>query len=170
MIPKLDPTPDAPFDAREYRHALGRFATGITIVTARGSAGELVGLTVNSFNSVSLNPPLIVWSLAQHSPIRAAFENCSHFAINVLSHDQEQLSRRFAAKIPNKFDGVAYQPGAGDAPLIEGCCAWFECHNQAQFPGGDHVVFLGRVEHYGRRDLAPLVYHGGKYHELRDYD
>lgn len=170
MIPQLDPLSETDFDTREYRHALGRFATGITVVTACGGDGEPVGLTVNSFNSVSLNPPLIVWSLAQHSPTRAVFENCSHFAVNVLSRDQEHLSRRFAAKIANKFDGVVFQPGAGDAPLIEGCCAWFECHKHAQFPGGDHVVFLGRVERYGRRDLPPLVYHGGKYHGLCDYE
>lgn len=168
MIPPLEPAPDAAFDSREYRHALGRFATGITIVSARDADGKPVGLTVNSFNSVSLDPPLIVWSLAQHSPIRAALEGCSHFAVNVLAHDQEWLSRQFAAKNVDRYAGVVFADGAGGAPLIEGCCAWFECHNQAQYPGGDHVVFLGRVERYARRELRPLVYHGGRYHHLVD--
>lgn len=168
MIPPLEPARGATFDTREYRHALGRFATGITIVTARDAAGRPIGLTVNSFNSVSLDPPLIVWSLAQHSPTRATFEQCSHFAVNVLAHDQEWLSRQFAAKIADRFAGVDCVDGAGGAPLIQGCCAWFECHNQAQYPGRDHVVFLGRVERYARRDAPPLVYHGGRYHHLMD--
>lgn len=168
MISPLEPTPGVAFDTREYRHALGRFATGITIVTARDSNGSPVGLTVNSFNSVSLDPPLIVWSLAQHSPTRAAFEGCSHFAVNVLSHDQEWLSRQFAAKSLERYAGVDFIDGAGGAPLLDGCCAWFECHNQAQYQGGDHVVFIGRVERYARRNLPPLVYHGGSYHQLAD--
>ena len=166
MIPPLEPAPGASFDTREYRHALGRFATGITVVTARDAAGRPVGLTVNSFNSVSLDPPLIVWSLAQHSPTRTTFEHCSHFAVNVLAHDQEWLSRQFAARVADRFAGVDFVDGAGGAPLLQGCCAWFECHNQAQYPGGDHVVFLGRVERYARRELPPLVYHGGSYHRL----
>ena len=166
MIPPLEPAPDAAFDSREYRHALGRFATGITIVSARDASGKPIGLTVNSFNSVSLDPPLIVWSLARHSPHRPAFEGCSHFAVNVLAHDQEWLSRQFAARDIDRFAGVAFRYGAGGAPLIEGCCAWFECRNQAQYPGGDHVVFLGRVERYARREVAPLVYHGGRFHQL----
>lgn len=168
MIPPLQPAPEAAFDLLEYRRALGRFATGITIVGARDGAGKPVGLTVNSFNSVSLDPPLIVWSLARHSPTRGAFEQCGHFAVNVLAHDQEWLSRQFAAKIADRFAGVRYADGAGGAPLIEGCCAWFECQNHARYPGGDHVVFIGRVERYARRDVRPLVYHGGRYHHLID--
>lgn len=168
MIPTLHPAPDAKFDSREYRRALGRFATGITVVCTRDASGKPVGLTVNSFNSVSLDPPLIVWSLVQHSPLRPALEGCSHFSVNVLSHDQEWLSRQFAARNIERFAGVVFADGAGGAPLIEGCCAWFECRNQARYPGGDHVVFLGRVERYARRELPPLVYHGGRYHHLID--
>lgn len=166
MIPTLEPAPEAAFDSFEYRRALGRFATGITIVSARDGAGRPIGLTVNSFNSVSLDPPLIVWSLAAHSPTRPTFERCGHFAVNVLSHDQEWLSRRFAAKIDDRYAGVKFTDGAGGAPLLEGCCAWFECHKHAQYAGGDHVVFIGRVERYARREVAPLIYYGGRYHHL----
>ena len=155
-------------DNTALRRALGQFATGITVVTARGSDGTLAGLTVNSFASVSLDPPLVLWSLSSHSPSRPVFETCSHYAINVLAEDQADLSRRFAASGTDKFAGLAWLSGAGGAPLLEGCCARFECCNETRHEGGDHSIFVGRVEHHeclGPQD-RPLLYHAGRYRRI----
>ncbi|MEY3201157.1 MAG: hypothetical protein RIR70_707 [Pseudomonadota bacterium] len=152
------------FDSLAFRRALGRFATGITVVTARGPDGKLAGLTVNSFNSVSLSPPLVLWSLGRDSPSHEVFEASSHFAVNVLSAGQIDLSNRFARSGGDKFAGIAWQPGLQGAPLLPDCCAWFECRVAARHPGGDHTIFIGEVEKI-RDDVkrAPLVYFGGEY-------
>lgn len=153
-----------PFDSREFRRALGRFATGITVVTARAADGTIAGLTVNSFNSVSLDPPLVLWSLGRDSPSHEIFEAASHFAVNVLSSEQMEISNQFARSGGNKFAGVDWTPGTHGAPLLPGCCAWFECRVAARHPGGDHTIFIGEVEKI-RDDVtrAPLVYFGGEY-------
>jgi flavin reductase (DIM6/NTAB) family NADH-FMN oxidoreductase RutF len=156
-----------PFDSRLLRDALGRFATGVTIVTTRAADGGSIGLTANSFNSVSLDPPLVLWSLDRASESLEAFLSCSHFAINVLAEDQVDLSRRFASPVANRFAGVAFRSGAGDVPLIEGCSAWFECLNRTHHEGGDHVIFVGEVEACGFADRPPLLYFGSRYAALR---
>jgi len=153
-------------DVRAFRNALGTFATGITVVTARTADGRRVGLTVNSFNSVSLEPPLVVWSLASDLPFAADFENCEYYAINVLAEDQQDLSQRFASRLEDKFAGLEFAEGLGGAPLLEGCCARFECRNTVRHPGGDHVVFISEVERFERSERAPLVYHAGAYRRL----
>ena len=152
------------FDTRDFRRALGRFATGITVVTTRGADGTLAGLTVNSFNSVSLDPPLVLWSLGRDSPSHEVFEAASHFAVNVLSSEQRDISNNFARSGDDKFAGVDWAPGIHGAPLLPGCCAWFECRVVARHPGGDHTIFIGEVEKI-RDDVtrAPLVYFGGEY-------
>lgn len=154
------------FDTRAFRNALGHFATGIAVVTTLGREGQPLGLTVNSFNSVSLDPPLILWSLARHLPLRADFEACEHYAVNVLAEDQQWLSRRFAGREADKFAGVAVDPGLGGVPLLAGCCARFECRNTVRHPGGDHLVFISEVLRFDRAERAPLLFHGGAYRGL----
>lgn len=154
------------FDTRAFRDALGSYATGVAVITARGRDGSLAGVTINSFASVSLDPPLVLWSLSLNSPSLPLFRNCSHYAINVLAQDQQALSKRFAATRADRFVGVDFAPGAGDAPLLSGCCAWFECRNVAHHSGGDHLIFVGQVDGFARFDRPPLVFQGGEYHPL----
>lgn len=153
------------FAPSEFRKALGMFATGVTIVTARSAQGQLVGLTANSFNSVSLSPPLVLWSLARAAGSMSAFSTGSHYAINILSAEQQELARKFAARDSDRFAGVAFTPGASGAPLLEGAVATFECFNRSRYEEGDHVIFVGEVERCSHRDGAsPLLFHGGKFY------
>lgn len=155
------------FDCQSFRAALGNFATGVAVVTACAPDGSFVGLTINSFNSVSLEPPLVLWSLDLASPSLEAFRAASHYAINILAADQEELSQRFATRLQDKFGDLLLCSGVGGAPLLHGCCAWFECANEIRYPGGDHLIFLGRVERFsGDADRPPLVYHAGGYRRL----
>ncbi|MFT4173445.1 MAG: flavin reductase family protein [Rhodocyclaceae bacterium] len=160
--------PDA--DGHAFRRALGMFATGITVVTARAEDGSPVGLTVNSFNSVSLHPPLVVWSLSNHVGIRHVFEHCSHYAVNVLAHDQESVSRNFAGRLAERFAGMAWHDGTTGVPLLDGCCAHFEVRNTVRHAGGDHTVFVGEVERFEWFERDPLVYFRGHYRQLAEKD
>lgn len=154
-------------DCRAFRDALGGFATGIAVVTACAPDGGFVGLTVNSFNSVSLDPPLVLWSLDLASPSLEAFRRASHYAVNILAADQAELSQHFATRQPDKFGDLQIRLGAGGAPLLPGCCAWFECANETRHAGGDHLIFLGRVERFAHDPARPpLLYHGGRYRRL----
>ena len=150
-------------DPLALRAALGQYATGVTVVTTHDRDGRPVGLTVNSFASVSLDPPLVLWSLALSSSRLPAFKACRHFAVNVLAADQLELSNHFAMTGIDKFADLAWSPGLGGVPLLEGCCARFECHSEAQHEGGDHLIFVGRVERFMRDERAPLLFHGGAY-------
>ena len=153
------------FSSREFRNALGRFATGVTIVTARNAAGELVGLTASSFNSVSLEPPLVLWSLSHGASSMPAFANGSHYAIHVLAADQKALAERFATRGIDRWAGVEHRPGINGAPLLAGAAATFECFNRSQYKEGDHTIFVGEVERCEHREGAsPLLYHGGKFY------
>jgi flavin reductase (DIM6/NTAB) family NADH-FMN oxidoreductase RutF len=141
------------------------FATGVTIVTARAANGRLVGLTANSFNSVSLHPPLVLWSLARAAASLAVFSAGLHYAINILAADQQELARRFAAKDVDRWSGVAFSEGACGAPLLTGAAASFECFNRSRYEEGDHVIFVGEVEHCSHSEGAsPLLFHGGKFY------
>lgn len=141
------------------------FATGVTIVTARAAGGELVGLTANSFNSVSLEPPLVLWSLAQAAGSMPALSTGSHYAINILAADQKGLAERFAAKREGRWEGVAWTEGAGGSPLLAGAAATFECFNRSRYEEGDHVIFVGEVERCSHRaGAAPLLFHGGRFY------
>jgi flavin reductase (DIM6/NTAB) family NADH-FMN oxidoreductase RutF len=154
-----------PPTAETFRAALGRFATGVTIVTARAEDGALVGLTANSFNSVSLSPPLVLWSLSSGSSALPVFRGGTHYAINVLSAQQRELALRFAARGVDRWAGVAYTEGAAGAPLLEGAIATFECFNRSRYEEGDHVIFVGQVERCQHRsELRPLLYHGGRFY------
>ena len=162
-------TPPAELDSRALRDTLGRFATGVTVVTALDPDGHPIGLTVNSFAAVSLEPPLVLWSLANGSHNFAAFQRASHHCINVLAADQVDISNRFATWPADRFAGLRWQPGCGGAPVIDGCCAWFEVKNATQHAGGDHLIFVGQVERFRQlSDAAPLLFHGGRYRFLAE--
>jgi flavin reductase (DIM6/NTAB) family NADH-FMN oxidoreductase RutF len=150
-------------DGRELRRALGCFATGVTVVTALAGDGARAGLTVNSFNSLSLDPPLVLWSLGYGSKLRKDFEAASHFAVNVLSDAQIALSRRFASRAARKFAKLEVRQGAGGAPLLPDCAAWFECRTVARERHGDHLLFIGEVERFAATALKPLVFLHGHY-------
>jgi len=150
-------------DRRDFRRALGQFATGVTVVTARTADGRKVGVTVNSFSSVSLDPPLVLWSLSRQAPSLADFTHATHFAVNVLAAGQHHLSRQFSTPLPDKFSGVEFAEGPAGVPLLSGVNAHFVCRNVRQYDGGDHVIFLGEVEDYKYSDGEPLVFHSGRY-------
>ncbi|KAB2928294.1 MAG: flavin reductase family protein [Dechloromonas sp.] len=158
-----------PQDTRALRNALGRFATGIAIVTALDPDGRPIGLTVNSFSAVSLQPALVLWCLDNNSHSLEAFRRASHHAINILSTAQLDLSNRFATWPADRFAGLPWQAGAGGAPVFPGCCAIFEVANETAHAAGDHTIFVGRVERFTETpDLAPLLFHAGRYRELAD--
>lgn len=153
------------FSVPEFRSALGMFATGVTIVTARSADGVRVGLTANSFNSVSLAPPLVLWSLSHASSSLAAFVAGTHYAINVLAADQQALAMQFASRGADRWAGVEFVEGANGAPLIAGAAASFECFSRSRYVEGDHTIFIGEVEACTHRaDARPLLYHGGRFY------
>lgn len=145
------------------RHALGRFATGVTVITTRTAGGDAEGLTANSFAAVSLDPPLVLWSLRRASPALPRFLEARKFSVNVLGTDQHGLSRHFATPAPDKFRHVTFEPGTLGCPVLPGSIAIFECTVTATIDGGDHVIFLGRVEHFAAREGEPLIFATGRY-------
>ena len=153
-------------DTRDLRRALGSFATGITVVTARAPDGRIAGVTANSFCSVSLNPPLVLWCLAGSAPSRAVFAHASHFAVHVLAEDQLHLSDRFCKPSRNKFAGLETAEGLGGAPILEGVVALFECSREQRHDVGDHVILVGRVERYHHTSRPPLVFHASGFRAL----
>jgi 3-hydroxy-9,10-secoandrosta-1,3,5(10)-triene-9,17-dione monooxygenase reductase component len=152
------------FDARHYRNALGSFTTGVTIVTTRTrDPAQDVGLTANSFNSVSLDPPLVLWSMSKTAASLKAFAAAEYFAVHILAADQEYLSNVFAQRGADKFGGMSPARGHGGVPLLDGCSARFECRSAFQYDGGDHVIFVGEVVTFDHFDRPPLAFQGGKY-------
>ncbi|MEM8787222.1 MAG: flavin reductase family protein [Pseudomonadota bacterium] len=148
-------------DERALRNALGCFPTGVTVVTALSGRGPM-GITANSFASVSLDPPLVLWAPARHSPRFPAFESADHFAIHVLAAEQRDLAVRFA-RSGEDFEGLNYGAGLGGVPLFDGCAARFECAHSAGHDGGDHLIVVGEVKRFERADRPPLVFHRGAY-------
>jgi 3-hydroxy-9,10-secoandrosta-1,3,5(10)-triene-9,17-dione monooxygenase reductase component len=146
-----------------FRQALGAFATGVTIVTTRDPDGTDVGLTANSFNSVSLDPPMVLWSLARRARSLSLFERAGHFAIHVLASDQRDISDRFSRPAADRFAGLAIERGIAGLPLLKGCAARFQCRTAYRYDGGDHVIFVGEVVEFDHSERAPLVFHGGAY-------
>jgi flavin reductase (DIM6/NTAB) family NADH-FMN oxidoreductase RutF len=151
------------FDSRDFRNALGMFATGVTIITARRRSGETLGVTINSFSSVSLDPPLILWSQSVLAPSLSAFQDASHFIVNVLAEGQRTLAERFCKPQRDRFADVDCVLGAHDVPMILGCAAYFECQNVFRYYGGDHLIFVGRVQKYSYSNMPPLIFCRGKY-------
>lgn len=162
MIHAVSFTPDD-VDHRVLRAALGRFATGVTIITTRTPEDKLEGLTANSFSAVSLDPPLVLWCLKRNAPSLPSFLGSGYFAVNVLAVAQGELAHRFATPHRDKFAGVAHVPGLGGSPLFPDTLAAFECSTESTIDGGDHVIFLGRVHRACQRDGEPLIFSAGRY-------
>lgn len=154
---------DMPFEPREFRRALGNFATGVTVVTAIGPDGERVGVTASSFNSVSMNPPLILWSQDKSSRSINVFEQSDHFIVNVLSADQVGISNTFAQQGADKFKDVPFRDGLGGAPVLGGCAARFQCRKTFTYEGGDHLIFVGEVVDFDESGRSALLFHKGRY-------
>jgi flavin reductase (DIM6/NTAB) family NADH-FMN oxidoreductase RutF len=152
-----------PFDRLDLRKALGSFGTGVTIVTTKSSDNRMVGVTANSFSSVSLEPAIVLWSLQKNSPSLSAYDHCGRFVINVLTLSQIDHSRRFASAVPDKFFGVDYRFGLAGLPVLEGCAAAFECLTVQRLDVGDHILYLGQVEAYQHQEQSALIYVQGKY-------
>ena len=152
----------ASFDERDLRRAFGRFATGVCVITA-ATGDRPVGLTANSFSTVSLRPPLVLWCLGAAASARPAFEAAGYFAINVLRWDQQDMSRQFSSKSLDRFAGTDWQSGRGGAPLLPAAIARFECRKAATYAEGDHLVFIGAVERFSCTDGDPLLFAAGRY-------
>ena len=161
-------TATAAIDPRALRDAAGRFATGVTVVTTRDETGAPVGLTANSFSSVSLDPPLVLWSLAKTSRAAAAFIAAEQFAIHVLGEDQRDLATRFSAPVADRFAGLERSASADGVPLLPGCRARFECRTWQVVDGGDHHVFIGEVMAIDAPDdpRGSLVFLTGQFRSL----
>jgi flavin reductase (DIM6/NTAB) family NADH-FMN oxidoreductase RutF len=151
------------FNSRELRNALGSFATGVTIITTRSRSGVITGMTANSFTSVSLDPPLVLWSSSLYANSLPAFQESSHFCVNILAYDQIELSNRFAKSIEDKFADVDHIVPESGAPVLIGSAAHFECRNEFRHYGGDHIIFIGHVERFAYTDKPTLMFCRGKY-------
>jgi flavin reductase (DIM6/NTAB) family NADH-FMN oxidoreductase RutF len=151
------------FDTRHFRNALSQFATGVTVITTRLADGTFLGLTASSFNSVSLDPPLVLWSLANTASSMPVFTGNSHYVVNILSAEQAALAQQFASRKKDRFEGVEYSLSHTGHPILKGASAWFECHNRSRYPEGDHVIFVGEVERCEFTAQAPLVFHSGDF-------
>ena len=164
--------PGAAFDARAFRKTLGRFATGVAVVTAKAADGALIGVTMSSFNSVSLDPPLVLFSIGRSAYSLNAMLAARGFGINLLSRAQRDLSDRFAKAQTDKWRDVAHVVSDLEAPLLDGALAHFECRPYAHYDGGDHVIFVVRVLRFSEPSSGeePLVFFGGRYRSLEDED
>lgn len=151
------------FNTTQFRKALSQFATGVTVITTRLADGSFRGLTASSFNSVSLDPPLVLWSLGNVANSLPIFTGNSHYVINVLGADQAALAERFSRRSANPFEGVEYELSRTGQPILKGVSAWFECHNRSRYPEGDHVIFVGEVEECAAHPQASLIFHHGQF-------
>ena len=154
-------------DQQDLRKALGCFATGVTVVTGLGAEGEKLGVTASSFNSVSVDPPLVLFSLNRRAYSMPGFLESSHFAVNVLREGQQELSERFATPLAEKWDGIAFEIWDFGCPILTDALANFECRTRYTYDGGDHVIFVGEIERM-RADLdgQPLLFYAGRYQSL----
>jgi flavin reductase (DIM6/NTAB) family NADH-FMN oxidoreductase RutF len=155
-----------PVDKDEFRTALSHFASGVTVVTASCKDGVLRGLTVSAFSSLSLDPPLILICIDKRASLHDHLAEGSYFAVNILSEDQEIISRRFASKEGDRFSGIGYRAGTTGAPILEGVLAHLECRVVAAYPGGDHTIYVGEVEGTAKTEAKPLGYFRGGYAKL----
>lgn len=155
-------------DARELRNALGHFATGVTVVTTRGHMDAPVGMTANSFSSVSLDPPLVAWNINLQAPSLSAFRDHPSFAINILCADSKDLALHFARPSDDKFGSVDWQAGVDGVPILNAAAATIECQTEARIPAGDHEIYIGRVFNFRSSNRQPLVFHKGQFLTLGD--
>lgn len=156
------------FDPREFRDVLGQFATGVTVITTCGDQGQPLGLAVNSFASVSLDPAEILWSIISDAPSRFAFENHGAFAVNIMAATAKEQTLRFAKSVENKFEGVDWTPAWRDVPLLSSAIATLECDVKQMIPCGDHHIVVGSVRAITQSDGDPLLFHQGQFKALGD--
>jgi len=156
------------FDIAEFRKTLGQFATGVTVITTLDDAGARVGVTANSFNSLSMEPPLILWSLRNSAYSLPAFAQAEFFNVHILGLGQHELSKCFARRHTDKFGGIETSKGLGGTPVLPEHAALLECKTAHHYAGGDHVIIVGEVIKYSRKDMAPLVIHAGQYTRIND--
>lgn len=162
-VPVAEEDPDAEANSRKFRDVLGRFCTGVTVVTSM-SNGEPVGMTCQSFSSVSLDPPLVLFCPAKSSRAWPQMQRAGYFCVNLLSHDQLDLSNAFARTGADKFAGVSWRPSATGAPLLDGVLGWVDCTIYAVHEAGDHYVVIGRVMDLGVEEAPhPLLFYRGRY-------
>lgn len=154
---------DPTFDSKQFRSALGTFTTGVTVITARSADGVPVGVTANSFSSVSLDPPLVLWSLAKTAHSLPVYQAAEYFAIHILAAGQQDLSNRFASRGEDKFANLAVENGLGNTPLLDGCCTRMQCKTVHRYEGGDHIIYVGEVVDLVINPVPPLVFQAGKY-------
>ena len=166
LLPLDEGDPSA--DGRGFRRCLAQFATGVTVITTE-VMGRRIGITANSFSSLSLDPPLIIWSIARSSRNLEIFESATHFAVNVLSDYQLDVSQRFASLHADKFEDTPWQPGRNGSPLLQGVAAQFECRKEVTYPSGDHIIIIGRVERYARFNCNVLLFAQGQYGIIDDH-
>src|SRR5262245_40101805 len=159
---------DPASDARSFRRCLGAFATGVTVITAQ-SGDQRAGVTATSFSSVSLDPPLILWSVSRSARSFPVFRDATHFAVNILAASQVEVSQCFASPEPDRFAGMRWRPGVGGAPLLEGVVAHLECSTEAQYDGGDHLIIVGRVRNFLQFEGAGLLFAEGRYGIAEDH-
>ncbi len=157
-----------PIDKNELRRVMGHFATGVTVVTTRGADGRFYGLTANAVSSLSLAPPLLLICVDKKAESYHCFEESKVFTINILSADQEELSRRFAVSGGDKFEGVSYRAGANGAPILSGVLAHIQCRIAGSFDGGDHTIYLGEAQEAETSEGKPLLFYRGGYRSLGD--
>ena len=150
-------------DTRALRAVLGAFPTGVAIITVLAEGAQPVGVTVNSLSSVSLDPPLLLWSLLSTSPSMSAFRGASHYCVNILAADQAHVATRFASKIPDKFDGIQWRPGPFGTPVLSGCSATLLCETAFQNYGGDHTIFIGRIMAFEQAERQSLLFVRGQF-------
>lgn len=153
----------AGFDPKEFRSALSTFTTGVTIITTRTEEGEPIGITANSFNSASLDPPMVLWSLDKSAKSLQAFTDNKHWNVHILSSEQESLSGRFASRGEDKFKGLELDDGINNIPLMRNCTARFNCRTAFIYEGGDHMIFVGEVLNFDKTELPPLAFQSGQY-------
>ena len=156
-------------DLIDLRKAFGRFGTGVTVITTRTADGLRAGVTANSFNTVSLDPPIVLWSLSLRSPSLETFRSAGHFVVNVLTLEQLELSQRFSRPAVDKFVGVDFSDGIGGIPVLAGCAATIECAVLNAHVVGDHVLFLGQVHRYAYEHAEPLLFFNGRYVQSMDF-
>lgn len=151
---------------QEFRTVLGNYATGVAVVTCRDRMGRGAAMTINSFASLSLNPPLVLWSIDRACDQAPFFAEATHYAINILAEGQRALSTHFSTPSRDKFSGIEHEAGLEDIPLLPGCCATLQCRIAHRYEAGDHVILIGEVLEMHRIDAKPLVFHGGQYCSL----
>ena len=157
-----------PVTPDDFRAALARFPSGITVVTSRSATGDLHGITVSAFCSVSLNPPLILVCIEKTTGSHRAIQESGFFVVNILAAGQDEISERFSLPASNKFDGTGHKAGIADVPILTDALVALECHLANAYDGGDHTIFVGEVENLSIKDGNPLVYFHGNYRDLLD--